>query len=124
MQRDCTSSVYTVGRSSSYLSEWGGGGRRGEPRAPYRRTGANGGRGRSAALLFVVAVSLAVPLPTNATLTLERYTDVLGFRSTFEEGTGLPTRNFTMSSTVRSGATGGARTILLSARWCDIWPPP
>ena len=53
-----------------------------------------------------VAASLIVALthPASATLNFQRHTDVLGTTNTFEEGTGLPTRNFTFSSTVRSSS--------------------
>ena len=55
---------------------------------------------------FVVHLHLVAPQ-----LTFQRSTDVLGMASTFEEGTGLPTRNFTISTTVRSGS-GRARFVI------------
>ena len=66
-----------------------------------------GGLRRSATLLLAVAISLSVPFPTGATLTFSRPTDLLGLVSTFEEGTGLPARNFTLSVTARSGSGKG-----------------
>ena len=63
--------------------------------------------------LFLVAVlSLAdTPCPAGATLTFQRPTDILGAASLFQEGSGLPTRNFTISTTVRS-SSGTDRFIL------------
>ena len=63
-----------------------------------------GGLPGGASLLLAVAISLAVPFPTDATLTFSRPTDVLGLASAFEEGTGLPTRNFTLSVAAQSGS--------------------
>ena len=65
-------------------------------------------RGESASIALLLAVILlAMPFMATATLTLERHTDIIGLANTFKEGTGLPTRNFTLSTTVRGGATGG-----------------
>ena len=78
-----------------------------------------GSRGR-ALLLFAVGL-LMVSHQTDAALTFQRATDVLGAASTLEEGTGLPTRNFTISFTSRSGSgrdgfvimrAGGAFTLI------------
>jgi len=63
-------------------------------------------RGRGNGLLFLLsAVPLAMSLHlTAAALTFQRPTDILGVASVFQEGTGLPTRNFTMSFAVRSSS--------------------
>ena len=52
--------------------------------------------------LVALAMVLAAPHPAVATLSFQRPTNLLGFATTFQEGTGLPTRNFTMSFTVQS----------------------
>ena len=56
-------------------------------------------------LFAIVSLAIAPPyITTTATLTFQRPTDVLGVASTFEEGTRLPTRNFTVSTTARSSS--------------------
>lgn len=67
--------------------------------------------GNALAILFAVIPFVVHPRLAAAQLTFQRSTDVLGMASTFEEGTGLPTRNFTISTTVRSGS-GRARFVI------------
>ena len=61
--------------------------------------------GGLAFLSVLASLSMGPMLPSvGATLTFQRNTDMLGFASTFAEGTGLPSRNFTLSATVRSSS--------------------
>ena len=82
------------------------------------------------ALLLKVMMSLLRPV--SALLNFQHSTDILGFASTFEEGDGLPTRNFTMAFTVQSSCGRIRYQIALdtvetfyfymdpSARWADV----
>ena len=66
------------------------------------------GTPRNGGLVFLSALaslSIWAVLPSvGATLTFQRSSDALGFASAFEEGAGLPSRNFTFSATVRSSS--------------------
>ena len=55
-------------------------------------------------IFLLVIVALSPSLLTSAALTFQRSTDMLGVATTFQEDSGLPTRNFTISSTVRSAS--------------------
>ena len=66
---------------------------------------------RGGKFAFICASVASLVVSSEATLTFQRATDVVGVASTFEEGTGLPTRNFTISTTARSGA-GHARFFI------------
>ena len=76
-------------------------------------------RGRSvtlAALAVTISLMAHHPRHVDATLTFQQASDLLGLASTFEEGTGLPTRDFTLSITARS-ASGRDRVQLAM---CDF----
>ena len=60
-------------------------------------------------LLAVAAIMLSVP--SEATLNFQRPSDILGVASLFEEGTSLPTRSFTISTTLRSSS--GRNTMFM-----------
>ena len=76
----------------------------------------SGPRNGVLAFLSILAyLSMGAVLPSiGATLTFQRSTDVLGFASVFEAGVGLPSRNFTLSVTVRS-SSGRDDFILVQA---------
>ena len=69
-------------------------------------------KGHVLSLLTSIALFATVPWPASATLNFQRQTDVLGAASTFQEGTGLPTRNFTISVTARSSSGRNDFSIL------------
>ena len=59
-------------------------------------------KGNVLSLLISIALFATVPWPASAALNFQHQTDMLGAASTFQEGTGLPARNFTISATARS----------------------
>lgn len=66
---------------------------------------------RGGGLAFLLAVVLSLAAPSEATLTFQRSTDLLGVATLLEEGTGLPTRNFTLS--VRGKGSSGRNVVNL-----------
>ena len=52
----------------------------------------------------------------RATLVFQSGTDVLGFVSTFEEGVGLPTTDFTASTSVKS-SSGRSSNVFMQCDW-------
>ena len=55
--------------------------------------------------LLLTVVSIVILRPVDASLAFQRPTDILGFASVFEEGRGLPTRNFTLSIALKSSSS-------------------